>query len=347
MGVIFDVPNADREIAELEQRSQQPDFWNNPDAAQETMRRIASLKSKLEPYRRLTKTHDDIVELRQMIVESPDAAMATELVSMSSQLLRDLDALELATLLSGPHDDKNAIIEIGAGAGGTEACDWAEMLFRMYTRYAERNGYKVEVLSETPGEVAGIRNISFMVSGPLAYGYLKGEQGVHRLVRISPYDASNRRHTSFAAVTVLPEVKETEIDIKPEDLRIETYRASGAGGQHVNKTESAVRIAHIPTGIVVTCQSERSQHKNRATALSILAARLMELERDKTEDHLRLLRGETPSAEWGWQIRSYVLQPYTMVKDTRTSVETGNVQAVLDGELEEFITAYLRSGLNS
>lgn len=311
------------------------------------MRRLASLRSKLEPYRRLLKTHSDIVELREMIAESHDESMEAELAKMSSQFLCELDALEIATLLNGPHDDKNAIIEIGAGAGGTEACDWAEMLFRMYTRYAERHGYKVEVLTQTPGEVAGIRSISFMVSGPLAYGYLKGEQGVHRLVRISPFDASNRRHTSFAAVTVLPEVKEAEIDLRPEDLRVETFRASGAGGQHVNKTESAVRIVHLPTGIVVTCQSERSQHKNRATAMAILAARLMELERDKTEEHLRMLRGETPSAEWGRQIRSYVLQPYTMVKDTRTGVETANVQAVLDGELDEFITAYLRSGLNS
>lgn len=311
------------------------------------MRRIASINAKLEPFKALVKTYDDIRELEGLLASEADESTARELESMSVQFLRDLDALELRTLLSGPHDDKSAIVEIGAGAGGTEACDWAEMLFRMYQRYAERKGYKVEVLTETPGDVTGIRNISFKVDGPLAYGYLKGEQGVHRLVRISPYDASSRRHTSFAAVTVLPEVKEAEVDIKPEELKIETFRASGAGGQHVNKTESAVRIIHIPTGIVVGCQSERSQHKNRATAMSILAARLIELERDKTEEHLRMLRGETPSAEWGRQIRSYVMQPYTLVKDTRTGVETGNVLAVLDGEIEEFITAYLRSDLNA
>ncbi len=342
--VIFDLDNADREIADLDKRSQEPDFWDDPDKAQEVMRRMAALRSRLEPYRLLVQTYDDVIELRDLLEAERDPGAETELGEMAARFLKDLDALELATLLSGPYDENNAIVEIGAGAGGTEACDWAEMLFRMYSRFAEQSGYKVEILTSSPGDVTGLRGISFMVSGSLAYGYLKGEQGVHRLVRISPYDASGRRHTSFASVTVLPEVKVSEVDIKPEDLRVETFRASGAGGQHVNKTESAVRFIHIPTGIVVGCQTERSQHKNRATAMSILAAKLVELERDKTEEHLKMLKGETPSAEWGRQIRSYVLQPYTLVKDTRTGMETGNVQAVLEGNIGDFINAYLRGG---
>lgn len=306
------------------------------------MRRLASLRAKIEPLRRLRETWRDIDELTAMLDEAPDEQMERALAQMAEDFLKDLDKLELDTLLAGQHDDKAAIIEIGAGAGGTEACDWVAMLYRMYARWAERKGYRIENLAETPGDVTGYRSVSFRIDGPMAYGYLKSEQGVHRLVRISPFDASNRRHTSFAIVNVLPQVPEAEVDIKPEDLKIETYRSSGAGGQHVNKTESAVRVTHLPTGIVVSCQNERSQHKNRAMAMTILAARLADLERDKTEEHLRRLKGEMTPADWGHQIRSYVLQPYSLVKDMRTNYETGNVQAVLDGDLDGFIEAYLR-----
>jgi peptide chain release factor 2 len=277
-----------------------------------------------------------------MLREEPDPETESEAERMAVTFVADLDKYELQTLLSGEHDHRNALLEINAGAGGSEACDWASMLYRMYTRWAEEKGYGLEIMSESPGDVTGYRSIQLLVKGLNAYGYLKTELGVHRLVRISPFDSAARRHTSFAKVEVLPEIEESEVQINPDDLKVETLRAGGAGGQHVNKTESAVRITHLPTGLVVSCQDERSQHKNRASAMAVLLGRLSVLERDKSEANLKALRGDGGPAEWGRQIRSYVMQPYTMVKDHRTGYETGNVLGVLDGGIDGFIEAALK-----
>ena len=277
-----------------------------------------------------------------MLKAEPDADMEAEADQMALTFMADLDAYELKTLLNGEHDGRNALLEVNAGAGGSEACDWAAMLQRLYARYAEKHGFRMEIISETPGDVTGYRSVQMLITGENAYGFLKAEQGVHRLVRISPFDANARRHTSFAKVEVLPEIEESEVQINPDDLKVETLRAGGAGGQHVNKTESAVRITHLPTGLVVNCQNERSQHKNRASAMAVLLARLSELERAQSQDRINLLKGDGGPAAWGRQIRSYVMQPYTMVKDHRTGFETGNVTGVLDGEIDGFIEAFLK-----
>ncbi len=342
LGGIFDVPILKKQIAELEQYSAQPDFWNDSANANKVLQRLARMRDALEPFLRLDTREKDIQEFYAILAIEPDDELEADADAQALQFLADLDAYELLTLLSGEHDNRNALMEISAGAGGSEACDWASILFRMYSRWAERKGLKLEVLSETAGDVVGYRNIQFQLTGPYSYGFAKAEAGVHRLVRISPFDAAGRRHTSFAKVEVLPEVDATEVNINPSDLKVETLKAGGAGGQHVNKTESAIRITHVPSGIVVQCQNERSQHKNRAAAMTVLAARLAEVSRLDDEARLNALKGATGPAEWGRQIRSYVMQPYTMVKDLHTRHESGNVQGILDGEIDGFIEAYLK-----
>ncbi|MFZ4507082.1 MAG: peptide chain release factor 2 [Fimbriimonas sp.] len=341
-GGIFDLGNLQTQIQELEELSAQQDFWNDPTAANKILQKISRMKGIAAPYLELDKRSTEIAEFYEMLRLETDAELEKEADRTAIKFLKDLDAYELKTLLSGEFDGRNALMEINAGAGGSEACDWASILFRLYSRWAQERGLKMEIISETPGDVVGYRGIHMQFNGENAYGYLKAEQGVHRLVRISPFDAAARRHTSFAKVEVLPEIEEGEVTINPEDLKVETLRAGGAGGQHVNKTESAVRITHLPTGIVVNCQNERSQHKNRASAMAVLAARLMELEKQQAAGRMQTLKGDGGPAEWGRQIRSYVMQPYTMVKDHRTGYETGNILGVLDGDIDGFIEAYLR-----
>lgn len=318
-------------------------FWDNPDAAQSVVSQLSALKSVTEPVEEMQREVKDLQELFELAAAESDKDELVQLADDLSALVKRCEQIELAGLLSRPEDMKNCFFSIHAGAGGTESCDWANMLLRMYTRYFEANKYKFQELDITPGEEAGIRSITLRVSGPFAFGKLSCETGVHRLVRISPFDANKRRHTSFAAVDCVPEFEDDiDVEINEGDLRIDFYRASGAGGQHVNKTSSAVRITHEPTGIVVQCQNERSQHKNKAQAMKVLKARLYMLEQQKRDDEIAKLYGNKGEIAWGSQIRSYVLQPYQMVKDHRTNFQTGNVDAVLDGELDGFIESYLR-----
>jgi peptide chain release factor 2 len=342
-GTGFDLSEKKIQLHKLEVRMSKEGFWDNPDKAQSVVSQLSALKSIIEPVEEIQREVKDLQELFELAAAESDDDELAQLADDLSALVKRCEQIELAGLLSRPEDMKNCFFSIHAGAGGTESCDWANMLLRMYTRYFETNKYKFQELDITPGEEAGIRSITLRVSGPFAFGKLSCEIGVHRLVRISPFDSNKRRHTSFAAVDCIPEFEDDiDVEINEEDLRIDFYRASGAGGQHVNKTSSAVRITHEPTGVVVQCQNERSQHKNRAQAMKVLKARLYMLEQQKRDDELAKLYGNKGEIAWGSQIRSYVLQPYQMVKDHRTSFQTGNVEAVLDGELNGFIESYLR-----
>jgi peptide chain release factor 2 len=342
-GGLFDGEEKRAEISALEAQVARPDFWSDQAEAQKTLRHLAALKEPLARLEELVKRAEDLLVLVELADEADDNATRAEADADASDLEQELRKMELEVLLSGRYDNGNAILSLHAGAGGTESCDWVAMLHRMYTRWAERQKYKVEILDLLEGEEAGVKSITISVRGPYAYGFLRPEMGVHRLVRISPFDASGRRHTSFAACEVMPEIEDdSEIEIRPEDLRIDTFRAGGAGGQHVNKTESAVRITHIPTGVVVGCQNERSQLQNRATSMMMLRSKLAELKLEEQNKEMAQVRGPQMEIAWGSQIRSYVFQPYTMVKDHRTGVEIGNVQAVMDGEIMPFIYEFLK-----
>lgn len=341
--MLFEIDALKEEIKNLEEKTYRPDFWDDPQKAQEVMQRLNMLKEKVESYEGLYREYTDLLALIELAEDEQEEDLIKEILQDAEKFKKDFEKLRLKSLLKGKYDKNNAILSLHAGAGGTEAQDWVEMLLRMYTRWAEDKGYRVKVLDILPGDEAGIKSATILVEGPYAYGYLKSESGVHRLVRISPFDAAGRRHTSFASVDVIPEIEDDiEVEIKPEDIKIETFRSGGAGGQYVNKTESAVRIIHIPTGIVVTCQNERSQQSNRNTAMKLLKAKLFNLYLEEQQKKINELRGEQKEIAWGSQIRSYVFHPYSLVKDHRTNVEVGNVQAVMDGELDDFIIAYLK-----
>ena len=340
-GCVFDLANREREIADLEARSGDPSFWDDPTAAQRAMRRLGELRSEVEGWQRMGRQADDLAALAEMAEN--DAELAAEVATEAATLQAELDDLELRSALSGPHDDADAIMVIHSGEGGIDAQDFAEMLARMYVRWGERRGLETELLDTSEGEEAGIKNATIELRGPRAYGFTKGEAGSHRLVRLSPFDAAHRRHTAFALVEVMPEIEnDAEVQINDDDVRVDTYRSSGAGGQHVNKTSSAVRLTHLPTGIVVTCQNERSQIQNRETAFKILRARLLERKLRAEADEMAKLKGDHTAAGFGNRIRSYVLHPYTQVTDHRTDTSVGDAQAVLDGAIDPFINAYLQ-----
>lgn len=322
---------------------QEAGFWDNVDKSQEIMKKSKNLKDTVERFENLKSEFEDIDTMIQMAEEENDAELLPEIQEMLKRFSEDLDSLRIQTLLSGEFDRENAIVTLHAGTGGTESCDWVSMLYRMYTRWAEKKGFQIEVLDYLDGEEAGIKSVTIQINGENAFGYLKSERGVHRLVRISPFNAAGKRQTSFASCDVMPDIEEDlEVEINEDDLRIDTYRSSGAGGQHINKTSSAVRITHLPTGIVVQCQNERSQHSNKDKAMKMLKAKLYMIKQQENLEKISDIRGEVLENTWGSQIRSYVMQPYTMVKDHRTNAETANVSAVLDGGVDIFINAYLK-----
>ena len=339
----FDISKLEKELKDLEAETLKEDFWQDTKHSNKVLSKIKSIKNKVSEYRKIESEIQNLNELTELANMEPDEEIAKDIIKSTKTLEQEIEKLEIATLLSGKYDVNNAIVTIHPGAGGTESQDWAEMLYRMYTRWADKNGYKVTELDYLEGEEAGIKSVTFEIIGEYAYGYMKGEMGVHRLVRISPFDSGGRRHTSFASVEVLPEITDDiEIDINPDDLRIDTYRASGAGGQHINKTSSAVRITHIPTNTVVACQSERSQIQNRETAMRMLKSKLLDLKEKEHKEKIEDLKGEQREIAWGSQIRSYVFCPYTMVKDHRTNYEVGNVEAVMDGKIDDFMESYLK-----
>ena len=342
--ILFDIVQKKIELSNLEKQTLEEQFWQkNTQETAKVLSQIKQLKSKIEKYEKSYKEIENLKDLTELVLIENDDEIAKEILKNTQQLESEIEKLQLETLLSGKYDKCNSILTIHPGAGGTESQDWAEMLYRMYTRWAVKNGYEVKELDYLEGEEAGIKSVTFEVIGTNAYGYTKSEMGVHRLVRISPFDSGGRRHTSFASLEVLPEITDDiEININPDDLRIDTYRASGAGGQHINKTSSAVRITHIPTNIVVSCQSERSQIQNRETAMKMLKSKLFDLKEKEQKEKIEDLKGTQKDIAWGNQIRSYVFCPYTLVKDHRTNYEIGNVESVMDGNIDEFIESYLK-----
>lgn len=345
MEVLFDISSLENRLKELEELTTKEGFWEDNTKSAKVLQEIKDIKHKLDGFNKLKQAYEDIEVLITIGMEEQDEEVIPEVRQTYKQLLKSMDKLEVEVLLNGKYDKNNAIISLHPGAGGTESQDWAEMLYRMYTRWAVKNGFEIKEMDYQAGDEAGIKSVTAIVSGTNAYGYLKCEKGVHRLIRISPFDASGRRHTSFASLEVVPEITDDiQIDIKQEDLRIDTYRASGAGGQHVNKTDSAIRITHIPTGIVVTCQTERSQIQNKENAMRMLKSKLYEIKEQEQKETIEDLKGNYKEIAWGSQIRTYVFHPYNMVKDHRTNYEEGNVNAVMDGDLDEFIDAYLKSG---
>lgn len=331
------------EIKELDEKAAAPDFWDNMEESQKILKKAGSLKAKVASYEDLKSDYEDALVMIELADEENDESLLEDCTSSVEDIEKRIENLTLSTLLSGEFDNKNALLTFHAGAGGTEAMDWAEMLFRMYNRWGERHGYKVSTLDYLDGDVAGLKSATILIEGENAYGYLKGEMGIHRLVRVSPFDSSGRRHTSFASLEVMPEIDDdVNVEIREEDIKMDVYRASGAGGQKVNKTSSAVRLTHIPTGIVVSCQIERSQHQNREVAMRMLKSKLVEIKERENLERIEDIKGDQKEIAWGSQIRSYVFMPYTMAKDHRTGFEMGNINAVMDGDIDGFINAYLK-----
>ena len=339
----LDLDSKEKRVEELERSMAEPSFWENPESASKMQKELGSLKNGMEAFSKLENLYEETLMMIDMANEDDDESVLPDVQNDMQEFMETFETMRIQTLLSGPYDRNDAIVTLHSGAGGTEACDWCGMLYRMYSRWIDKQGFSMEVLDLLDGDEAGIKSVTFQVNGENAYGYLKSEMGIHRLVRISPFNAAGKRQTSFVSCDVMPDIEEdVDIEVRDEDIRIDTYRSSGAGGQHINKTSSAIRITHFPTGIVVTCQNERSQFQNKDKAMQMLKARLLMLKMEENREKAADIRGEVKEIGWGSQIRSYAFQPYTMVKDLRTGWETGNVQAVMDGDLTPFIDAYLK-----